>query len=64
VSLVISTKRPGEKFQVKFVPIVKCVPMVKFAPMIKGKFKSSKNQMKDLLKSSKRKKTEKNPKKR
>jgi hypothetical protein len=31
--------------------------------MIERKFKSSKNQMKDLLKSSKRKKTYKNPKK-
>jgi len=38
--------------------------MVKFVPMIQGKFKSSKNQMKGLLKSSKRKKTDENPKKR
>jgi len=36
--------------------------MVKYVPMVKRKFKSSKNQMKDLLKSSKRKKTYKNPK--
>jgi len=37
--------------------------MVKFAPVIKRKFKSSKNQMKGLLKSSTRKKTDKTPKK-
>jgi len=38
--------------------------MVKFAPVVKRKFKSSKNQMKGLLKSSKRKKTDKSPNKR
>jgi hypothetical protein len=37
--------------------------MVKFVPMIQGKFKSSKNLMKGLLKSSKRKKTDENSKK-
>jgi hypothetical protein len=36
--------------------------MVKCVPTVKRKFKSSKNQMKDLLKSSKRKKTDKNQK--
>jgi hypothetical protein len=44
--------------------MVKFVPMVKFAPVVKRKFKSSKNQMKGLLKSSKGKKTDENPKKR
>jgi hypothetical protein len=36
--------------------MVKFVPMVKFAPVIKRKFKSSKNQMKGLLESSKERK--------
>jgi hypothetical protein len=37
--------------------------MVKCVPTVKRKFKSSKNQMKDLLKSSKRKKIDEKTKK-
>jgi hypothetical protein len=36
--------------------MVKFVPMVKFAPVIKRKFKSSKNQMKGLLKAQQERK--------